>query len=140
MAAGGKEATAELLSELQRQMVESERWRAETKKMGVSLKKARGELQGRAREMATMRAQNVTWSSDNKQRRSQVEAAKAELSELRATNSTVIAQASTLEERVVRLQDEVTLKGELAAMWRRSAEKAGGAGGGAESEAAPPLV
>jgi len=136
---GGKEGTAELLTELQRQMVEAERWRAETKKMGAQLRKARDEVARRAKEATQMRAQNVTWSSDNKQRRVQVQAAKAEAEELRTTNAAVVAQAATLEERVAKLQDEVTLKSELAAMWRRSAEKGpvgGGGGGGGDAEAA----
>ena len=80
--------------------------------------------------MQTIRAQNVTWSTDNKQRREMVERIKGEAEELRATNAAVVSQASTLEERVAKLQDEVTLKSELAAMWRRSAERAGGQGGG----------
>ena len=116
---GGKEGTAELLTELQRQMVEAERWRAETKKMGAQLRKARDEVARRAKETTQMRAQNVTWSSDNKQRRVQVQAAKAEAEELRTTNAAVVAQAATLEERVAKLQDEVTLKPELVAMCRR---------------------
>ena len=127
---GGQESVGELLTELQRQMVEAERWRAETKKMATQLKKARDEVGRRGREMQTIRAQNVTWSTDNKQRREMVERIKGEAEELRATNAAVVSQASTLEERVAKLQDEVTLKSELAAMWRRSAERAGGQGGG----------
>ena len=93
----------------------------------------------KTKEMSTMRAQNVTWSTDNKQRRQQLQSAQAEADELRSTNAAVVSQASTLEERVAKLQDEVTLKSELAAMWRRSAEKGGGGGGGGgggEAEAA----
>merc|ERR1719261_896686 len=86
--------------------------------------------------MQTIRAQNVTWSTDNKQRREMVERVKGEAEELRATNAAVVSQASTLEERVAKLQDEVTLKSELAAMWRRSAERGGSGGGGSEAEAA----
>ena len=136
---GGKESVGELLTELQRQMVEAERWRAETKRMASQLKKARDEVGKRGKEMQTMRAQNVTWSSDNRQRREAVHVAKAEAEELKATNAAVVSQASTLEERVAKLQDEVTLKSELAAMWRRSAERTGNGGGGGgngEAEAA----
>jgi hypothetical protein len=132
---GGREATAELLTELQRQMVEAERWRAETKRMGVQLKRAREEMSKRTKEMSTMRAQNVTWSTDNKQRRQLLQQAQHDSEELRSTNAAVVAQASTLEERVAKLQDEVMLKSELAAMWRRSAERGSG-GGGSEAEAA----
>ena len=139
---GGKEGTAELLTELQRQMVEAERWRAETKRMAYQLKKARDEVGKRSKEMNQMRAQNVHWSADNKSRREAVSVAKREAEELRKQNAAVVAQASTLEERVAKLQDEVTLKSELAAMWRRSAERgagatAGGRGGNSsEAEAA----
>ena len=133
---GGKESTAELLTELQRQMVEAERWRAETKRMAYQLKRDRDEVGKRSKEMGHMRAQTVHWSADNKSRREQVEHAKREADEMRKQNAAVVAQASTLEERVAKLQDEVTLKSELAAMWRRSAERgAGGSGGGASSEA-----
>merc|ERR1711965_525928 len=41
---GGRESTGDLLTELQRQMVEAERWRAETKRMSYQLRKARDEL------------------------------------------------------------------------------------------------
>ena len=105
--------------------------------MGVHLKKAREEFARRTKEMATMRAQNVTWSSDNKDRRRKLDAARTEIDHLRSSNAAVVSQASTMEERVAKLQDEVTLKSELAAMWRRSAEQAGGGGGGGgEAEAA----
>ena len=100
--------------------------------LSLTLTQARDEIGRRQRELSTMRAQNVTWSSDNKQRRAQVDAAKEEANELRRTNAAVVAQAATLEERVAKLQDEVTLKSELAAMWRRSAEKGGGGGSGGE--------
>jgi chromosome segregation ATPase len=73
--------------------------------------------------------------SDNKQRRMQLQSAKDEAEELRSTNAAVVAQASTLEERVSKLQDEVALKSELAAMWRRSAEKGGGGGGDPDAQA-----
>jgi len=132
---GGAEGTASLLTELQRQMVEAERWRAESKRMATQLKKARDEVGRRGKEMQTMRAQNITWSSDNKARRDAVRSAHGEVEELRKSNAAVVSQASTLEERVAKLQDEVTLKSELAAMWRRSAERGGG-GGGSEAEAA----
>merc|ERR1719409_143510 len=118
-------------------MVEAERWRAETKRAAAQLKKAKDEVGRRGKEMQTMRAQNVTWANNNKARREAVAAAKAEAEELRRTNAAVVSQASTLEERVAKLQDECTLKSELAAMWRRSAERAGGGGGGSgEAEAA----
>ena len=57
--------------ELQRQMVEAERWRAETKKMAALLKRARDDLERKAGEMATLRAQNITWSADNRQKRTE---------------------------------------------------------------------
>ena len=43
-AGDAKQAPTELLSELQRQMVEAERWRAQTRKMEALLKKAKAEL------------------------------------------------------------------------------------------------
>ena len=119
--AGGKESTAELLTELQRQLVEAERWRAETKRMASQLRKAHDEVgNGRTAEMPqsrfavaprwcalcaraaqvskrsgdmqVMRAQNVTWSNDNRLRREQAAKAKAEAEELRAANAAVVSQ------------------------------------------------
>jgi len=138
---GGQEAMAELLTELQRQMVEAERWRTETKRISVQLSKAREEMGRKTREISTMRAQSVTWSSHSKQQRHQLQQAQAEAEALQQTNAAMVSQASALEDRVAKLQDEVTLKSELAAMWRRSAEKgadggsAKGAGGEAEAAA-----
>ena len=43
---------------------------------------------------------------------------------------------SMLEDRVQKLQDELTLKTELATMWRRSTEKAGGVAMGEAKAAA----
>ena len=73
--------------------------------MATQLKKAKDEVGRRGKEMQTMRAQNVTWSTDNKARREQVTAAKSEVEELRATNASVVAQASTLEERVAKARE-----------------------------------
>ena len=137
----GKDGSAEMLAEMQRYMVEAERWRAETKRLSVQLRKARDEVGRRGKEAQTMRAQNVTWASDNKARREQASRAKAEAEELRKANESVVAQAATLEERVAKLQDEVTLKSELEAMWRRAAERGGaGAGGDGGGEAGAAAV
>lgn len=97
---GGKEGVADLLTELQRQMVEAERWRAESKRMAVQLRKARDEVGRRGKEMQTMRAQNVTWSSDNQQRREAVSRAKKEAEEVVwATNIAHAAWLCTLHDR-----------------------------------------
>ena len=133
---GASGAPAELLQELQRQMVESERWRAEASKMGALLKTARADLGAKSAEMATLRAQNITWSSDNRQKRAEARAAADELGELKEAHGAVLAQASMWEDRCAKLQEEVKLKGELAAMWRRSAEKGGAGEGSGEAEAA----
>ena len=131
----GADASGELMQELQRQMVEAERWRAETKKVAVQLKRARDEMSRKVAETATMRSQNVTWSSDNRAKREELRAARRDVEELRDSNAAVVAQASMLEDQVAKLQDELTLKSELAAMWRRSSEKTGNASYG-EAEAA----
>ena len=130
------EVSPELFTELQRQMVEAERWRAETKKVAVQLKKARDEMGRKHQETATMRAQNVVFASDNKTKRDELRVARQEADEMRSQNSSIVAQASMLEDRVAKLQDELTLKTELAAMWRRTTEKGGGgADGGADAAA-----
>ena len=122
---GGKEGVADLMTELQRQMVEAERWRAETQKLTALLKKSQHELGRKGEEMSKLRAQNITWSLDNKQRRTEQKSATTELEELRAQHAAVVSQATMWEERSNKLQDELKLKAELATMWKRSAEKAG---------------
>lgn len=124
-ASGGKQTPSELLLELERQMVEAERWRAETQRLAALLKRSQHEIGRKGDEMSKLRAQTITWSADNKAKRSELRAKADELDELKAQHAAVVSQATMWEERSNKLQDELKLKSELATMWKRSAEKAG---------------